>query len=228
MAGDQEQEEEIKTVTLSRWASSRITAVLSVGLFINLTLVYLLTDAGQEILHRSAIVRTYFDDGTGLVRTADVLLDGITVGEVKSVKLNNTSDTARAIEVRMNIRKDFLKLIPADSQTEITSENLVGDRYINIKRGQSKRMVESGEELARVPPTPNFDPSDLIGSLSTTLQQVSNLLDQIENPATPLGNLVKGEDFYFQVRDDIKLLQDTLEKYGGPKSEFGQAIVKHM
>jgi len=217
-------EEEIRTVTISKWASSRVTAVISVAFFIALTLVFLLTGSGQEILHRSVVVKTYFDDGTGLVRTADVFLDGIKVGEVKAVRLVNTNDTARAIEVEMNLQKNFLSAIPDDSQTEITADNLVGDKYINIKRGRSMRAIVAGEELKRVPPAPNFDPADLIATLSATLKRATDLLDQIENPATPLGTLVKGEDLYATVRDDIRAIQDALTAYASPKSQIGQAI----
>ena len=218
------EDDEIRTVTLSKWAGSRVAAMLSAGLFINLTLVYLLTDGGAEILHRTVPVRTYFDDGTGLVRTADVLLDGIKVGEVKAVRLSNTSDTARAIEVQMNIRKDFLHAIPDDSQTEITADNLVGDRYINIQRGKSARNIVANDELKRVPPTPNFDPADLIASLNATLKRTSALLDQVENPATPLGALVKTEDLYNQILADVIGIQAVVSKAGSPKGQFGQAI----
>jgi len=217
-------EEDIRTVTVSRYAPARVTALVSVAIFTALTLVFLLTGSGQELIHRMAVIRTYFDDGTGLVRTADVQLDGIKVGEVKAVRLTASKDPSHTIEVLMNIQKNFLPAIPDDSKTEITADNLVGDKYINIKRGQSHRSIQAGDELSRVPPTPNFDPADLIASVNTSLKRANDLLDQIENPSTPLGTLVKGEDLYSRVRDDIKALEDAVVEYGGPKSPVGQAI----
>jgi len=217
-------EEEIRTVTISPYAPARITALIAVAAFIALTLVFLLTGSGQEIIHRMVVIRTYFNDGTGLVRTADVQLDGIKVGEIKAVRLTDSKDPARTVEVDMKVQKNFLRSIPDDSKTEITADNLVGDKYINIKRGRSTRSIMAGEELSRVPPAPNFDPADLIASVSATLKRASDLLDQIENPASPLGTLVQGEDIYNKVRDDIKALQDAVTRYGGPKSDIGKAI----
>ena len=219
-----ETEEEIRTVTLSRWAPTRITALIAVAAFIAFTLIFLLTGSGQELIHRMVVIRTYFDDGTGLVRTADVQLDGIKVGEVKAVRLTDSKDPARTVEVDMKVQKNFLRSIPYDSKTEITADNLVGDKYINIKRGRSTRTIVAGEELSRVPATPNFDPADLIASVSATLKRATALLDQVENPQTPLGTLVKHDDLYTLVRDDIKGLQDTVNQYGGPKSVVGKAI----
>ncbi|MDQ6675846.1 MAG: MlaD family protein [Acidobacteriota bacterium] len=218
------EEEEIRTVTISPYASARVIAVIAVAFFIAATLAFLLTGGGQEVLHRSVIVRTYFADGTGLVRTADVQLNGIKVGEVKAVVLTDSTEPARAIEVRMNIQKNFLGAIPDDSLTEITADNLVGDKYINIRKGRSSRTISPGDELRTSPPTANFDPGDLLASISVILKRASDLLDQIENPSAPLGSLVKGEDLYDQIRDDIIAVQTAIHKYDNPKGPFGKAI----
>ncbi len=219
-----ETEEEIRTVTLSPYAGARVTALIAIAVFIACTLIFLLTGSGQELIHRMVVIRTYFDDGTGLVRTADVQLDGIKIGEVKAVRLTDSQDRSRTVEVDMKVQKNFLRSIPDDSKTEITADNLVGNKYINIKRGSSARTILAGEELSRVPPTPNFDPADLIASVSATLKRATVLLDQIEDPKTPLGTLVKREDLYTQVRDDIKGIEDAVANYGGPKSPVGKAI----
>ena len=219
-----ETEEDIRTVTLSPYAGARVTALIAVAVFIACTLMFLLTGSGQELIHRMVVIRTYFDDGSGLVRTADVQLDGMKIGEVKAVRLTDSKDRSRTVEVDMKVQKNFLRSIPEDSKTEITANNLVGNKYINIKGGHSARTIMAGEELSRVPPTPNFDPADLIASVSATLKRATVLLDQIENPETPLGTLVKREDLYTQVRDDLKAIQDAVAAYGGPKSQVGKAI----
>jgi len=218
------EEEEIRTVTISPYASARVVTVIAVAFLIAATLAFLLTGGGQELLHRSVIVRTYFADGTGLVRTADVQLNGIKVGEVKAVVLTDSTEPARTVEVRMSVQKNFLGAIPDDSLTEITADNLVGDKYINIKKGRSSRTILPGDELRTSPPTLNFDPGDLLASVSGILKLAQELLDQIENPATPLGNLVKGEDLYDQIRDDIVAVQTAIHKYDNPKSQAGKAI----
>jgi hypothetical protein len=217
-------QEEIRTVTISPWASTRVTALISAATFIVFTLVFLLTGGGQALIHRTVQIRTYFEDGTGLVRTADVQLDGIKVGEIKVIRPTDSKDPARTVEVLMNIQKNFLTKIPDDSKTEITADNLVGGKYINIKRGQSSRSIVADEELKRMPPAPNFDPADLLATVSATLRRATDLLDQVENPATPLGTLVKGEDLYTLIRDDIKAIEETVSQYGGPKSQIGKAI----
>lgn len=220
----QSDDDEIRTVTLSPWAGSKVSGVIGFAIGLALVLIYLMTGGGQSLLHRTAIVRTYMADGTGLVRTAIVELNGIRVGRVKSVTLSHSADPKRAIQVEMRIRRNYLPAIPIDSKTEITADNLMGDKFINIEKGKSPQSVEPGSELATQPPTSNFDPGDLLASLKQILQSANTLLDQVENPATPLGQFVKGEDVYQQFLTTVIGIQNSVQKYGSSKGPIGQAV----
>jgi phospholipid/cholesterol/gamma-HCH transport system substrate-binding protein len=217
-------EEEIRDVTLSPWAGTRVTALIGFALGLALVLIYLMTGGGQALLHRTVIIRTYMADGTGLVRTANVELNGIKVGKVRRVSLSHFPDAERAVQVDLKIRKDYLSAIPVDSKAELTADNLLGDKYINIRKGSSSQPIEPGMELGAQPPTANFDPADLLASLQTILERANDMLGQIEDPSTPLGLFVKGEDFYGQLRDNFVGIQTTLHKYANPKTGIGQTL----
>ncbi len=215
---------EIRTVTLSPWAGTRVTAVIGFAIGVAAVLIFLLTGGGQALMHRTVIVHTYFSDGTGLIRTATVELNGIKVGKVKSVSLSRFSDAARAVQVDMRIRRDFLGVIPIDSKTELTADTLLGDKYINITKGASSKTIEAGAELATQPPSGNFDPADLLRSLQDILKSVTALLTEIEDPATPLGSFINGEDYYQQLLGDVSGIQAVIHKYANPRNHLGQAI----
>ena len=224
MPGTQEEEDEIRTVTLSPWAGTRVTALIGFSLGLALVLVYLLTGGGEALLHRTVIVHVYVQDGTGLVRTANVELNGITVGKVKAVSLSPFPDAARAVQVDLKVRRNYLPAIPIDSKAEVTADNLLGDKYINITKGTSSRTIEPGGVLATQPPTANFDPSDLLASLQVILERANVLLGQVEDPSTPIGGLVNGEDLYSKLLADISGVQTTLHSYANPKNELGKAV----
>jgi phospholipid/cholesterol/gamma-HCH transport system substrate-binding protein len=46
----------------------------------------------------------------------------------------------------------------------------------------------------------------------------------MDDPETKLGELVKGEGLYDQIRDDIIGIQKTVHGFGNPKSLAGQAV----
>ncbi len=218
------EEEEIRTVTLSPWAPTRIMILISAAAMVALVLMFLLTNGGRTLFTRHVTLRTYLADATGLIRTAPVELNGITVGEIKSVHLTGSGDPARSIVVEMEVEKNYLSAIPEDSQGTITADNLLGDKYINITKGKSSRSVQPDAEIRLQPPTNDFDPGDLLASMQTILRSVDQTLTQIETPDNDLGKFVNGEDLYQQLLGDVTQIQQALAKYTNPRSEIGQAV----
>jgi phospholipid/cholesterol/gamma-HCH transport system substrate-binding protein len=169
-------------------------------------------------------LRTYLPDGSGLEKKAMVELDGIKVGRVQSVELSHSNEPSRVVRVNIALNQNFLASIPVDSQTELTEDNLLGDKYINIHRGIASESVKPGDELFAKPPNNDFNPADLIATLERVLKQVNLILDSAEDPKTQLGQLVQEEGLYDQVRDDIIGIQKLVHQVGNPKSPAGQAV----
>jgi phospholipid/cholesterol/gamma-HCH transport system substrate-binding protein len=219
-----EQEDEIVTVALNPKAWIGVTVLISFAMTTILVLMYLLSGGGKEFFQRKVTLRTYFPDGSGLEKKAKVELDGIKIGKVQSVELSHSNEPTRVVRVNISIDQKFLQSIPVDSQTELTEDNLLGDKYINIHRGTANETIKAGDELFAKPPSNDFDPADLAKSLRKVLDQVNGILDDIDNPETELGQLVQGEALYDQIRDDIVGMQKTVHQFGNPKSPAGQAV----
>jgi phospholipid/cholesterol/gamma-HCH transport system substrate-binding protein len=60
--------------------------------------------------------------------------------------------------------------------------------------------------------------------MQNILERVNVLLGQVEDPETPLGDFVRGEDFYSKLRDYVTGFQTTIHKYDNPQSELGKSI----
>jgi phospholipid/cholesterol/gamma-HCH transport system substrate-binding protein len=222
-----EEEDEIVTIALGRFAWARITIVISFAIVIIGTLVYVLSHGGRDLFQRSITLRTYLPDGTGLSPQGLVEIDGIPVGRIKSVGLSHSNEPSRIVLVEVSVRQRFLSAIPVDSKTEVTADNLLGDKYINIRKGVAGEFVKPGDELLPQPPNNNFNPADLIASLETSIKRISAILDLVEDPQSELGQLVQGDALYRQIRDDIAGIQTTMHKVASPSGVVGQAIFGH-
>lgn len=220
----QQEEEEIVTVALNPRAWIGVTVLISFAITTLLTLIYLLSGGGQNFFQRKVMLRTYFSDASGLEKQAKVELDGIKIGKIQSVELSHSMEPTRVVRVNLLVDRRYLQSIPVDSQTELTADNLLGDKYVNIHKGTAGETLKAGDELFAKPPSNGFDPADLIASLKLVLNQVNGILDQIDDPTTQLGQLVQGEALYDQIRDDIVGIQKTVHQFGNPKSPAGQAV----
>jgi phospholipid/cholesterol/gamma-HCH transport system substrate-binding protein len=219
-----DQEDEIVTVALDPNAWIRVTALISFALATLLILIYLLSNGGRNLFQRKATLRTYVHDGSGLEKKAIVELEGIEIGRVSSVELSHSNEPSRVVRVNLSLNRNFLSAIPVDSQTEVTADNLLGDKYLNIKKGRASESVKEGDELFARPETNEFNPADLIESLRTVLSDVSRILDAIDDPSTPVGQFVKGEAFYTQFLNTVAGMQKTVHELGNPRSPAGQAL----
>ena len=83
-----------------------------------------------------------FDKIDGLPSGADVRIAGVKVGSVTGTRINpETFQAEVTLRVGSGIR------LPADSSAEITSEGLLGGKYVSIVPGGSDRILASGGRI---------------------------------------------------------------------------------
>jgi phospholipid/cholesterol/gamma-HCH transport system substrate-binding protein len=83
-----------------------------------------------------------FDRVDGVTRGTDVKVGGIKIGSVEELRLN--PETYRA-EITLDIRKDIK--LPADSTAEISSDGLLGGKFVNIVPGADEEFLKEGSRI---------------------------------------------------------------------------------
>jgi phospholipid/cholesterol/gamma-HCH transport system substrate-binding protein len=92
-------------------------------------------------------LRAYTDDASGLMDGTQVRLNGIPIGYLEAQKLTGSRDLMRKVELDLKVRRSYLRDIPSDSVVGLASDNLLGDLYIAIRRGQSSQPIAPAAEL---------------------------------------------------------------------------------
>lgn len=101
-------------------------------------LVYAVTHSGRTFTAGYTLTAK-FDRIDGLPQGADVRLSGVRIGSVTDQRIDR--ETFLAV-VTMRIDPDIR--LPADTSAEITSEGLLGGRFIALVPGGSDRMLADG------------------------------------------------------------------------------------
>jgi len=156
-------------------------------------LVFLL--AGPNNLFKSTSdVYTYFDDSANIAIAAQVTLNGINVGKVSHVGLSGSSEPGKVIKVTMQIQDDYLKVIPVDSHAEITAGNLLGTKYINIKKGRATQILAKGGVVlsADVPTIDDFvrQGNTIATALQSIVTKAGVIIDQVQAGKGSIGMLL--------------------------------------
>jgi phospholipid/cholesterol/gamma-HCH transport system substrate-binding protein len=141
----------------------RNSYAVGTGLFIVLgfaALVYLATQTTSVANTQhgaSYIVDTHFANIGQLKERAPVKIAGVRVGQVQSITLAPGAEVA---DVKLAIDKTYDK-IPLDSVATIFTSGLLGDQYVGIVYGTSKKTVAEGGTLALTKPSEQLE--DMLG-----------------------------------------------------------------
>ena len=127
---------------------------------------------GFNIFEKQRYLYAVYHRVDGLQRDNQVLVNGLSIGKISSLKLNPDNATIVA-ELMIQNEVD----IPANSIARIYGTDLLGSKAIELKLGDSPRMAQSGDTLT----------SEIEQSL---LDQVSDQMQPLQKKAISLINSI--------------------------------------
>ena len=84
-----------------------------------------------------------FDNADGIGVGSDVRMSGVKIGTVTSQTLDPT--TYQAV---LNLSIDRTLTLPNDSSAKVTSEGLLGSKFVALEPGGSEDMLKEGDRIA--------------------------------------------------------------------------------
>ncbi|MEY4594193.1 MAG: hypothetical protein RIQ47_603 [Bacteroidota bacterium] len=132
----------------------------------------------KNIFGRTVVIKTYFDNISGLQPGNNVRFSGIDIGTVDEVTIINDS----TIEVTMNIKDEMVEIVRTNSVASIGTDGLMGNKLINIEPGTlDAAKIEDG---STIPSIKAVDTEKMLRTLESTnlnVEQITANLIQITN-----------------------------------------------
>jgi phospholipid/cholesterol/gamma-HCH transport system substrate-binding protein len=130
------------------------------------TLVLFTIGNEHSLFSRHSDVYTEFANIDGLMKGAEVEIDGFNAGELTDIKVPNSASDRFRLELRIDER--FKPLVKTDSVVTIGTEGIVGDKFLEI---------QSGTDNAPEATSSNTLPSKEPLSTANLLQKGGDLID---------------------------------------------------
>jgi len=203
------------------WAKFRVTVVSLVALAILGTLAYLLT--GGTLLEQQTTVYVYVDDATGLGSGSPVRVDGIEVGKVRSVKLSGLTDPNRVVRVTLRVERDRLVNIPDDSIAQLSSETLIGDKFVDISSGRSANHIQPNAEIV-YKSQPDMLKSIDLSQFRERLLAVDAVLTDMEDARSPVGQFIVGDQMYRDLQKSLSELLSGIRSASDTTRSLGRLL----
>lgn len=113
----------------------------AVVLVVAVFFVYFAYNSSGEKIKEGYVLTARFDDVSGLTNGSDVKLNGIKVGIVKSLKLDDNYQAKVELLIRDKIK------IPSDSSVSVTTDGIMGNKFVAITAGFSENKLNPNEEI---------------------------------------------------------------------------------
>lgn len=152
--------------------------VLVAGIF----LVYALGQSGRSLggSGPGITLSAKFDRIDGLTPGADVRIGGVKVGSVIDQRID--PQTYLAV---LRLRVDASIAVPEDSSAEITSESLLGGKYVALVPGGADRMLRDGQEISITQSAVSLE--SLLGRFIFSVTELTANTARQEGEAAPQG-----------------------------------------
>ncbi|TCK70804.1 MlaD family protein [Acidipila rosea] len=211
-----------------QWSQLKVGILVVAALLILTALIFLMSGSTGGLFTKKLTVRSYFENSSGLKVGAPVNLEGVSIGNVKSVKIV-TQRSPAPVEVTMKISRKFISALHPDSRASLETVGVLGDTVVDISSKSSKGgQVKDGDELPTTE-TPNL--SDVIKSSQGTIEQVNTILGKVDQLADSLngnkgsiGSLINDPTLYNKANSTLNQLQQIVEEIGNGKGSIGKLI----
>jgi phospholipid/cholesterol/gamma-HCH transport system substrate-binding protein len=203
------------------WAKFRVAVVTATALLILGTLCVLLT--GGTFLESKSTLYIFVPDATGIGPGSPVRVDGIGVGQVRRVELTGSNQPDRVVRVTLAVERARLSTISDDSTAQASSDNLIGDKFIDITSGTSSNHLGAGGEM-HFKSSPELMKSVDLSQFQQPMRDIQALLDDIEKGQSPLGQFVMTDNMYGDVRKKIADLEHAAQDAASSTSAAGEAL----
>lgn len=191
-------------------------AKLGIFIFIGSTLLVIgifMLGNKEALFKPTFIVKAYFHNIEGLRNGSPVKLSGIDAGAVQDIKV--VGDTVSLIEVSMRLLEEISHFIRVDTQAEIQTEGLVGNKYVSLKIGDSKsELVEDGGVILAKEPVSFADiiqeTQGIMGYTKEMTKDLSEIIYRINEGEGTVGKIFTDDALYYAATDLTKSADKSL------------------
>ena len=187
------------------WSELKVGALIIISLAVLVAIVVLVLGVESPFARRYTLY-TYMPNIGGLREDSPVMLEGVTVGNVKGYEF---AELEKGVRVELRIQAKYRERIRTDSIAHLRSLGLLGDKYIELSQGtRDGRPLKEYETVTGAPP---LDIDEMIAranhtfdNLGDTVINVKDITQAMKEGKGTVGKFLKDDDIYRNLNEILK------------------------
>jgi phospholipid/cholesterol/gamma-HCH transport system substrate-binding protein len=186
-----------------RWSQLKVGVIVLISTIVLVTLLFLMTSSsGLGILTHKLTVGTFFENSAGLKTGAAVNLEGVTIGTVKTVTIDNSPEhKLTPVKVVMKLDDKYAANLKKDSKASLSTVGVLGDTVVDINSQFAVGPRLQDGDVLKTTETPSLTDvvkasQGTIESLNVILAKMNVIVDNIQSGKGSVGQLISNPDLY--------------------------------
>ncbi|NYF88248.1 MlaD family protein [Tunturiibacter empetritectus] len=214
-----------------RWSQLKVGVIVLISTVVLVTLLFLMTSSsGLGIFSHKLTVVTFFENSAGLKTGAAVNLEGVTIGTVKSVTIDNSPEhKLTPVKVVMKMNQKFATNLKKDSKASLSTVGVLGDTVVDINSQFAVGPPLQDGDVLKTLETPSLTDvvkasQGTIESLNVILAKMNIIVDNIQSGKGSIGQLINNPDLYNKANNTVDELLKLEKNINAGRGSIGKLM----
>jgi phospholipid/cholesterol/gamma-HCH transport system substrate-binding protein len=210
-----------------KWSQLKVGITVLVASIALGVLILMMSGTGG-LFTPKIVLKSYFDNASGLRAGAPVRLQGVDVGNVVSIVVVPDKPLT-PVEVAMKVSTKYKAFLRSDSVTSLETAGVLGETYLEIDSSQAHGPVVQNGAVLAIREHPDFQ--DVVRSSQGTLENMDALhkrLDRIvafvESGQGSIGKLIYDPGLYNRLNSTLNEFQNLVSQVSQGKGSIGKLV----
>jgi len=211
-----------------RWSQLKVGVLVIVAISALTALIFLMSNSAGGFFAGHLTMRSYFENSAGLKVGAPVNLQGVTIGTVKSIRVD-PSRGLTPVEVIMRVSRSWQKDIRQDSKSSLETVGVLGDTVVDIDSRQATGPPIQNDAEIGTTETPNLQDviqasQGTIERLDVILDKVNKIVDVLSSNKGSIGALINDPTLYKKAVAAVNGLSEVLDQVNSGQGSIGKLL----
>lgn len=211
-----------------KWSQLRVGLTVFFASVTLAVLIFLMSGTGG-VFTRRIVLKSYFDNASGLRNGAPVRLQGVDIGNVSGIQIIQGKPLT-PVEVTMKVNTKYGFNIRRDSTTILSTAGVLGETYLDIDSSLAKGPEAQSGDVLPTKDTPDFQ--DVVRSSQGALQNMDALLKRadrilafVESGQGSIGKLIYDPALYDRFASTVNEFKGLVDQVKNGKGTIGKLFV---